>query len=65
MFLSSCTTAQPSGEEISDRMSKCMERLKSYLSELGDIDYIVLKTDGIGNSAIHKISNSNMIKCKI
>lgn len=46
-------------------MSKCMERLKSYLSELGDIDYIVLKTDGIGNSAIHKISNSNMIKCKI
>lgn len=45
---------KPTGEAASDKAKKCWDRLKPYLSELGDIDYLMLSADGIGGSTIQK-----------
>ena len=45
---------KPTGEVASDKAKKCWDRLKPYLSELGDIDYLILSADGIGGSTIQK-----------
>lgn len=59
------TKSQRSGEPVSEKMAQCWERLKPYLSEFDDINYIILKTDGLNNSSIYAIMENKPIKSTI
>ena len=52
---------EPTAEAVSDKAKKCRDRLKPYLSALGNIDYLVLSSDGIGGSTLRKYTEDGRI----